>query len=49
MNKINKYKLRIQTLVVDRLFFLHPFFTLTSCDTDETQTVASRLHTVSDV
>ena len=40
MNKINKYKLRIQTLVLLSFLFAS-FFTISSCDTDETQTVAT--------
>ena len=40
MNKINKYKLRIQTLVLMSFLFAS-FFTISSCDTDETQTVAT--------
>ena len=39
MNK-NKYKLKIQTLVVSSFLFAS-ILTLTNCDTDETQTVAS--------
>ena len=40
MNKTNKYKLRIQTLVLMSFLFAS-FFTISSCDTDETQTVAT--------
>ena len=40
MNKTNKYKLRIQTLVVSSLLFAS-ILMVTNCSTDETQTVAT--------
>jgi len=40
MNKINKHKMRIQILLL-KSFVFASIFTITSCDTDETQTVAN--------
>ena len=40
MNKINKYKMRFQTIVLNNFIFALAI-TLTNCSNDETQTVAS--------
>tara|TARA_R110002073_G_scaffold297764_1_gene464075 strand:- start:1315 stop:2178 length:864 start_codon:yes stop_codon:yes gene_type:complete len=39
MNKINKYKMDIKSILI-KSFLLASFFVVSSCDTDETQTVA---------
>ncbi|MFC2110163.1 family 16 glycosylhydrolase [Bacteroidota bacterium] len=40
MNNINKYKMQVKTTILMSLYLVLPVLVVTSCDTDETQTVA---------